>query len=73
MYSEAKKAEYAAVSETPGAYDVRETIAALQKEMLEAADALEFERAAFIRDQLACIMKQTHSSAGTSKERKTKK
>ena len=33
--------------------DVRETIAELQKEMLEAADALEFERAAFLRDQLA--------------------
>ncbi len=32
--------------------DVRETIAALQKEMLEAADALEFERAAYLRDQI---------------------
>ena len=58
VYSEAKKTEYAAVSETPEAYDVRETIAELQKEMLEAADALEFERAAFIRDQIAQLKKR---------------
>ena len=58
VYSEAKKTEYAAVSETPETYDVRETIAELQKEMLEAADALEFERAAFIRDQIAQLKKR---------------
>ena len=37
---------------------MRETIAELQKEMLEAADALEFERAAFIRDQIAQLKKR---------------
>ena len=37
--------------------DVRETIAALQAEMLEAADALEFERAAYLRDQIKALKK----------------
>ena len=42
----------AAAPQTAATDDVRETIAALQKEMLEAADALEFERAAYLRDQI---------------------
>ena len=54
VYSEAKKVERAAAAEaTPEAADVRETIAALQDEMMQAADALEFERAAYLRDQIA--------------------
>ncbi len=52
VYSEAKKAERPAVVPSPEKRDVQETIAALQAEMLEAADALEFERAAFLRDQI---------------------
>ena len=52
VYSEAKKTEYAAAAETPETHDVHETIAALQEEMLAAAEALEFERAAYIRDQI---------------------
>ena len=42
----------AAAPQTAATDDVRETIAALQKEMLEAADALEFERADYLRDQI---------------------
>ena len=58
VYSEAKKAERAAVAEkTPEAADVRETIAALQEEMMQAADALEFERAAYLRDQISALKK----------------
>jgi len=57
VYSEAKKAEYAAASETPETHDVHETIAALQEEMMQAADALEFERAAYLRDQIRVLEK----------------
>ena len=55
VYSEAKKTEYAAAAETPEKYDVRETIASLQEEMLQAAEALEFERAAYLRDQIRTL------------------
>jgi excinuclease ABC subunit B len=37
--------------------DNRELLAELQREMLEAADRLEFERAAYLRDQIAAIRK----------------
>ena len=57
VYSEAKKTEYAAAAETPETADVRETIAALQEEMMQAAEALEFERAAYIRDQVKALQK----------------
>ncbi|MBI3986620.1 MAG: excinuclease ABC subunit UvrB, partial [Lentisphaerae bacterium] len=40
------------VRETGEDYDVGETIREMEKEMLEAADALEFERAALLRDQI---------------------
>ena len=43
---------------------MRETIAGLQKEMLEAADALEFERAAFLRDQIAQLRKKAKAKPG---------
>ena len=58
VYSEAKRKgvkERAAVAEMD---DVRETIAALQAEMLQAADALEFERAAYLRDQIKALKKE---------------
>ncbi len=58
VYSEAKKTEHAVVHETPETSDVRETIAALQEEMLQAADALEFERAAYLRDQIKALQSQ---------------
>lgn len=52
VYSEAKRSERRDAAETPEVRDVQETIASLQAEMLQAADALEFERAAFLRDQI---------------------
>ncbi|MGN0852984.1 MAG: excinuclease ABC subunit UvrB [Kiritimatiellia bacterium] len=52
VYSEAKKAERQAVAATPEKFDLQETVAALQEEMVQAAEALEFERAAFLRDQI---------------------
>ncbi len=57
VYSEAKKTEYAAAAETPETHDLHETIAALQEEMMQAADALEFERAAYLRDQIKALEK----------------
>ena len=55
VYSEAKKTERAVVNATPEKFDVAETIAALQEEMVQAADALEFERAAYLRDQIQAL------------------
>ena len=55
VYSEAKKTERAVVNATPEKFDVAETIAALQEEMVQAADALEFERAAYLRDQIKAL------------------
>ncbi len=62
VYSEAKKTERAVVAETPENADVRETIAALQEEMMQAADALEFERAAYLRDQINALKRDKGDS-----------
>jgi excinuclease UvrABC nuclease subunit len=43
---------------------VRETIAALQEEMLQAADALEFERAAYLRDQIKALEHAAKAKSG---------
>ena len=64
VYSEARKAEYAAVAEKPETYDAQEPLAALQAEMLQAADALEFERAAYLRDQIAKLKKKAPQKQG---------
>ena len=40
------------IREAGESYDVSETILDLEREMLEAAEALEFERAASLRDQI---------------------
>jgi len=55
VYSEAKRADRAVIGETPEKFDLRETLAALQAEMEEAAEALEFERAAYLRDQIRAL------------------
>jgi excinuclease ABC subunit B len=55
VYSDAKRKDVPPTASD----DVRETIAALQKEMLQAADALEFERAAYLRDQIKVLEKKT--------------
>ena len=62
VYSEAKKAEYAAAAETPETHDIHETIAALQEEMMQAAEALEFERAAYLRDQIKTLQRSCEQS-----------
>jgi excinuclease ABC subunit B len=47
------------IEESGGAYDVTETLQQLEKSMYEAADALEFERAAMLRDQIAALRKES--------------
>ncbi len=49
------------VAETGEPYDVHVTIQALEREMLEAAQALEFERAAALRDEWQALKKQRDS------------
>ncbi len=49
---EAAEVERAVVRESGVSYSVSETLRELEREMLEAAEALEFERAAMLRDQI---------------------
>jgi excinuclease ABC subunit B len=46
--------------------DIKDAIAEMEKEMLEAADRLDFERAAILRDQIARI-----KGSGASKKSKS--
>lgn len=46
------KVEEHVMRETGQEYDVRQTLLEMEQEMVEAADALEFERAAMLRDQI---------------------
>ena len=53
LYSEAKRVEERMVAaESDETYDVHRAIGDLESEMLQAADALEFERAALLRDEV---------------------
>lgn len=63
VYSEARKTARAAAAPSPE-QDVQEALAALQEEMLQAADALEFERAAYLRDQIAKLKKKAPQKQG---------
>jgi excinuclease ABC subunit B len=49
---EAEELETSVVRETGVDYNVHQVIQDLEREMLEAAEALEFERAALLRDQI---------------------
>jgi excinuclease ABC subunit B len=49
---QAEETESLVVREAGVDYDVQRVIADLEREMVEAAEALEFERAAMLRDQL---------------------
>jgi excinuclease ABC subunit B len=57
IYEEAERTVSAMVSEDESEYDVIETIRQLEEEMHEAAAALEFERAAMLRDQVFKLKK----------------
>lgn len=55
IYETAEETVELAVAEDGAEYNVSETIHQLEQEMLEAADALEFERAATLRDQIKTL------------------
>ncbi len=57
IYETAEETVELAVAETGADYDINETIHQLEQEMLEAAEALEFERAAVLRDQIKALKK----------------
>ena len=52
LYEEAEDLVESVIEEAGGDYSFTETMQHLEKQMKEAADALEFERAAMIRDQI---------------------
>jgi len=45
-------------------YDVHQAVNELEKEMMEAADALEFERAALLRDQMLELKREIEGGSG---------
>ncbi|MDD4872034.1 MAG: excinuclease ABC subunit UvrB [Kiritimatiellae bacterium] len=57
---ESEEIEKNVVRETGLEYDVFKTIREIEKEMLEAAEALEFERAAILRDELRELKTMTN-------------
>jgi excinuclease ABC subunit B len=60
----------AVINESGANFDVTETLRELEQEMLEAANNLEFEKAALVRDQIR-ELKRTYGETGQqpSKER----
>jgi excinuclease ABC subunit B len=58
LYEQAEKVVSHVVAEDTEGYDVIETMRQLEQEMKEAADALEFERAAMLRDQIKELQRE---------------
>jgi excinuclease ABC subunit B len=52
VYKEGSRKAASVINETGGNFDITETVRQLELEMVEAAQKLEFEKAALIRDQL---------------------
>ena len=59
------------VRESGEPYNVHEVIAELEREMLEAAEALEFERAAVLRDQVRDLKASTQALGAASQKART--
>ena len=59
-----------ASGESEGEYSLRERILGLEREMIEASEALEFERAARLRDEIHELEGERPASAGASAPRK---
>jgi len=55
LYEKAEETVSSVIAESGGDYDVSEVIRQLEREMQEAAEALEFERAAMLRDQVRAL------------------
>ena len=69
LYEEAERIAASVVAEDGLDYDVTETIRQLEGEMQAAADALEFERAAMLRDQIRTLEAQSQDNDGKGKKR----
>ncbi len=66
-YEEAEETVSRMVGEAGGDYSLVETIRQMEKEMYEAAQALEFERAAMLRDQIRTLQeKQSAAQPGAA-------
>ena len=68
----AREAEEYVVKEAGEDYDVVRAIAEMEREMAEAAEAMEFERAALLRDQIYELKKADNPFKGTVQEAKRK-
>jgi len=72
--AESATTEAAVLRETDGDYDVQTVLQDMEREMLEAAEALEFERAAILRDQIRELqMAHTDGNSGTPNRARKKK
>jgi len=60
------------VKEAGEDYDVVRAIAEMEREMAEAAEAMEFERAALLRDQIYELKKAENPFKGVVQEKKRK-
>jgi excinuclease ABC subunit B len=58
------------VQEAGEDYDVVRAIAEMEREMAEAAEAMEFERAALLRDQIFELKQAENPFKGTVQEKK---
>ena len=67
--------DHKVVAEGGEAYDVHEAVQTLERDMLEAAQALEFERAAALRDRWMALKQESQHAGGHAgtKERKRSK
>lgn len=66
---QAKALEQRIVCEGGEDYNVHETVQTLEREMLDAAAALEFERAAMLRDRIAELREETSGRANDTTRR----
>jgi excinuclease ABC subunit B len=69
-YDEAEEQVTRVVAEAGQDYNVVETVRQLEKEMIEAAEALEFERAAMLRDQIRSLQEPAASTTKPAKPAK---
>ena len=70
--TQARDVEASVVRETPGGYRTAELLRELEAEMLEAAENLQFEKAAILRDQITELKKSGESTDKPTERRHVK-
>jgi len=68
VLKQAEETESMVVREVGVDVDVQEVLAQMEREMMEAAEALEFERAALLRDQIRELRKAHNVEAGVAEK-----